>query len=293
MISNLSKDNLDVNTFWKLSKNILGCNSDRSIPPLIENDQVIPDDLSKATVCNNYFASISSFPENIQIPDLPNFNYLTETRLDSVTTNETEVESLLRRVNTHKSSGPDGVGNWVLKHCAKPLSVPYSKLFNKSLQTGRFPTQWKQAKVCPVFKKENRSDKTNYRPITLLSSSSKILEKIVYKRLYEYLIDNNLLIEQNSGFKRKDATVNQLLKIVHQIYQDINSGKDTCLVFLDVSKAFDKVWHKDLLFKLRQLGIAGTLYDWLEHYLTARSQKVVINGISSSLKYLQTGVPQG
>ena len=293
MISNLSKDNLDVKTFWKLSKNILGCNSDRSIPPLIENDQVIPDDLSKATVFNNYFASISSFPENIQIPDLPNFNYLTETRLDSVTTNETEVESLLRRVNAHKSSGPDGVGNWVLKHCAKPLSVPYSKLFNKSLQTGRFPTQWKQANVCPVFKKENRSDKTNYRPISLLSSSSKILEKIVYKRLYEYLIDNNLLIEQNSGFKRKDSTVNQLLKFVHQIYQDINSGKDTCLVFLDVSKAFDKVWHKGLLFKLRQLGIAGTLYDWLEHYLTARSQKVVINGISSSLKYLQTGVPQG
>ena len=171
--------------------------------------------------------------------------------------------------------------------------MPYSKLFNKSLQTGRFPTQWKQANVCPVFKKENRSDKTNYRPISLLSSSSKILEKNVYKRLYEYLMDNNLLIEQNSGFKCKDSTVNQLLKIVHQIYQDINSGKDTCLVFLDVSKAFDKVWHKGLLFKLRQLGIAGTLYDWLEHYLTARSQKVVINGICSSLKYLQTGVFQG
>ena len=124
-------------------------------------------------------------------------------------------------------------------------------------------------------------------------SHSKILEKIVYKRLYEYLMDNNLLIEQNSGFKRKDSTVNQLLKIVHQIYQDINNGKDTCLVFLDVSKAFDKVWHKGLLFKLRQLGIAGTLYDWIEHYLTGRSQKVVINGISSSLKNLQTGVPQG
>ena len=106
-------------------------------------------------------------------------------------------------------------------------------------------------------------------------------------------MDNNLLIEQSSGFKRKDSTVNQLLKIVHQIYQDINNGKDTCLVFLDVSKAFDKVWHKVLLFKLRQLGIVGTLYDWIEHYLTGRSQKVVINGISSSLRNLQTGVPQG
>ena len=107
-------------------------------------------------------------------------------------------------------------------------------------------------------------------------------------------MDNNLLIEQSSGFKRKDSTVNQLLKIVHQIYQDINSGKDTCLVFLDVSKAFDKVWYKGLLFKLRQLGIAGTLYDLLEQYFTARSQKVnMINGIFSSLKYLLTGVPQG
>ena len=137
------------------------------------------------------------------------------------------------------------------------------------------------------------SDKTNYRPISLLSSSSKFLEKIVTKRLYEYLMDNNLLIEQTSDFKGKDSTVNQLLKIVHQIYLDINNGKDTCLVFLDVSKAFDRVWHKGLLFKLRQLGNFGTHYDWIEHYHTRSQQNVVINGISSTLRYLQTGVPQG
>ena len=92
-------------------------------------------------------------------------------------------------------------------------------------------------------------------------------------------MDNNLLIEQNCAFKREDSTVNQLLKIIHQIYQDINNGKDTCLIFLDVSKAFVKMWHKGLLFKLRHLGIVGTVYDWIEHYLTGRSQKVVINEI--------------
>ena len=106
-------------------------------------------------------------------------------------------------------------------------------------------------------------------------------------------MDNNLLIEQTSDFKGKDSTVNQLLKIVHQRYQDINNGKDTCLVFLDVSKAFDKVWHKGLLFKRRQLGNFGTHYDWIEHYHTRSQQNVVINGISSTLRYLQTGVPQG
>ena len=87
------------------------------------------------------------------IPDLSNFKYLTETRLDRITTNENEVKSLLRRINTHKSSGPYGIGNWVLKQCAKPISLPYSKLFNTSFETGIFPRQWKQANVCPVFKK--------------------------------------------------------------------------------------------------------------------------------------------
>ena len=109
---------------------------------------MIPDDLSKATVFNKYLASISSFPEKIQIPDLSNFNYLTETRLDSVTTYETEVESLLRRINTHKSSGPEGVGNWVLKHFAKHLSGPYSKLFQIA-SNWKIPYSMESSKCIP------------------------------------------------------------------------------------------------------------------------------------------------
>ena len=122
---------------------------------------------------------------------------------------------------------------------------------------------------------------------------SKILEKIVYKRLYEYLMDNNLLTQHNSGFKKNDSTINQLLKIIHQIYQDVNDGNDTCLVFLDVSKAFDKVWHEGLLFKIKQMGITGSLLDWLQSYISERHQKVVLNGMESNMCYLESGVPQG
>ena len=107
---------------------------------------------------------------------------------------------------------------------------------------------------------------------------SKVLEKIVYKKLYEYLMEHNLLIEHNSGFKKNDSTINQLLKIIHQIYIDLNEDKDTCLDFLDVSKAFDKVWIDGLLFKIKQLGIVGPLFNWLKSYVSGRHQKVVLNG---------------
>ena len=168
-----------------------------------------------------------------------------------------------------------------------------SALFNKSLSDGIFPSVWKQANVCPFFKKGSKSDKTNYRPISLLSNMSKILEKIVYKRLYEYLTDNDLLTKQNSGFKKNDSTINQLLKIVHQIYQDINDGKDTCMVFLDEYKAFDKVWHEGLTFKIKQMGITGCLFEWLKSYISEGYQKVVLNGMESHLCFIEAWVPQG
>ena len=102
-----------------------------------------------------------------------------------------------------------------------------------------------------------------------------------------------MLIEQNLGFKRNDSTVNQLLKTVRQIYQDINVAKDTCLVFLDISKAFDKVWHEGLLFKIKRLGMTGKLLGSLKDYITDRHQKVALNGVSSNLRFLISGVPQG
>ena len=102
-----------------------------------------------------------------------------------------------------------------------------------------------------------------------------------------------MLTEQSSGFKKNDSTVNQLLKIVHQIYQDINDGKDTCMVFLDVSKAFDKVWHEGLIFKIQQMGIVDNLLNWLENYISERYQKVVLNRVTSNVCFLESGAPQG
>jgi hypothetical protein len=118
---------------------------------------------------------------------------------------------------------------------------------------------------------------------------SKILEKIIYKSLYEYCVSNELLISENSGFNRNDSTVNQLIAITHNIYKSLDSGKDVCAIFLNVSKAIDKVWHEGLIFKLRQFGITDTLISLLENYLTDRSQRVVPNGKTSPSQSISAG----
>ena len=119
------------------------------------------------------------------------------------------------------------------------------------------------------------------------------MERIVFKRLYEYCKANNLLTWRNSGFKELDSTINQLIYISDQIYKSLEEGVDVCVVYLDVSKAFDKIWHDGLIFKLKQYGISGTLLAWLIDYLKDRQQRVVINGNYSDWRFTKAGVPQG
>ncbi|VDI74910.1 Hypothetical predicted protein [Mytilus galloprovincialis] len=213
------------------------------------------------------------------LPALPPLSFLTVERLQEIVAVEEDVLKYLRQSNPHKSCGPDGISNHILKYCAHSLYKPLTKLFNFSLHSGVYPSLWKVSNVCPVYK--NKGDKknimSNYRPIALLSSVSKILEKVIYKAIYEFCEFNDLLISENSGFKKNDSTVNQLITITHEIYKSLDSGKDVCTIFLDVSKAFDKVWHKGLIFKLKQFGICGSLLSLVENYLSGRTQRVVIN----------------
>ena len=147
--------------------------------------------------------------------------------------------------------------------------------------------------VSAILKKNDRQDKTNYRPISLLTCMSKVFERIVYNHLYHFLVSNNLLNNHNSGFRKNDSTINRLISLIHSIHTGLDEREDIILVLLDISKAFDKVWHPGLLFKLQQLGVAQNLLRWFESYLTNRRQKVVVGGKTSSTSYIQAGVPQG
>ncbi len=143
--------------------------------------------------------------------------------------------------------------------------------------------------VIPIFKKNDRQDKLNYRPVSLLTCLSKICEKIVFIRLYNFLLEIKFLTPFQSGFRPGDSTTNQLILITHKIYEALERGKEVRMVFLDISKAFDKVWHRGLLLKLERLGVRDPLLKWFRSYLTGRKQRVIIDGQSSDWRQIEAG----
>ena len=181
----------------------------------------------------------------------------------------------------------------MLKESAKSIAPSLTKLISLSLQSKIVPQGWKEANVTPIFKKGNKSLCSNYRPISLLNITAKICEKIVFKQLFNYIRDNNLISPHQSGFIPGDSTVNQLVYLYNTFATALNEKKDIRIVFCDQSKAFDKVWHEGLLYKLKIFGIEGSLHEWFESYLAGRRQRVCIKSSLSSWCDIAAGVPQG
>ena len=147
--------------------------------------------------------------------------------------------------------------------------------------------------MTPIFNKDDPSVVSNYRPISLLSAVGKVLEKVVHKHLFNYIRDHEILSALQSGIIPVDSTVNQLVAIYNAFCKSIGEGKEVCAVFCDISKAFDRVWHIGLLFKLESIGVSDSLLLWFKSYLADRKQRVVLAGAVTTWKYIKAGVPQG
>ena len=175
--------------------------------------------------------------------------------------------------------------------------LPYlTTVINNSLSSGVFPSVFKSATVTPLLKKPGLDPDTlkNHRPVSNLPFLSKILEKIVFNRIYSYITENQLLSEKQSGYRPKHSTQLQLTYLTHNIYKTLDEGRDLTAVYLDISKYFDKIWHAGLLTKCEnEFNIAGPLLDWLRSYLTDRRQKVAIGNALSTVKTTNAGCPQG
>lgn len=278
-------------------RRLTGKTRDSIIPPLEGPDgKILADDYEKATLFNDYFANQAKLdiPITHTIPQ-NNIRHTSVPTLGVIETSEREVLRILNSLDANKSTGPDKIPVKILKLSALIIAEPLSKLFNKSLSTGIYPSIFKQANVKPIFKNNGSpSDYTCYRPISLLSSLSKVFEKIVHRRIYDHLTEHSLLTDKQSGYRRKHSTEQQLLYLTHNLYKALDSGNDFTAIYLDISKYFDKIWHVGLLHKCKHdFGITGILLSWLTSYLSDRQQRVQINNTFSSQQTVNAGCPQG
>ena len=264
--------------YWKIIQKVMNKCRAPKIPPLLVNNVFIMFSRAKAIYFNKFFSKQCRPIINNTV--LPILSFLTKKRIDHVTIENEEIVILLRNINPNKATGPDGISGQMLLLCDDSIGLPLQIIYNNILSTSIYPDVWKIANVRPIFKKGDKQLIKNYRSISLLPICGKILEKIIFNRLYSYLHTNNLITNNQSGFRPGDSTTNQLLYLIDEIHQafDCTESFEVRSVFLDISKAFDKVWHEGLIFKLEQNGISGSLLKLFQNYLNNRKQRVVLNG---------------
>ena len=283
----MSLQSNDSTKFFSYIRSVSGQNA---IPHSLHfNNISVDSDQDKATLFNRHFHSVftnSSFSLP-NICDLPKPNSVLKDTLIS----EDEVLEALMSLDPSKAMGCDGIGPKLLKHCALALYQPFYHLFCESLAQHYIPFEWHMHLIKPIFKSGDRSSVTNYRPISLLCVSSKVLERIVYNHIIEFVI-SNISVHQ-FGFLRGHSTLQQLLIFTNIVNDSFNSNSQTDVLYLDFKKAFDSVAHNELLFKLWSFGVTGNLWKWFQAYLTNRVQCVSVNNAVSDALPVVSGVPQG
>ena len=268
-----------------------------------EKSKPLPDYTSLDTLCSSFSKFFtdkiilirSNFVTNDHSHDFPEPPHVENTMNQFAPTTTSEVRTIILK-STNASCDLDPFPTRLLKQCIDDLIVPITAIINLSMREGVVPPAFKQALVTPLIKKKTlcRNDFKNYRPISNLSFLSKILEKIVAKRLNAHIEEHLLSNHVQSAYKRFHSTETALLKIHNDIICNMDNGKVTALTLLYLSAAFDTIDHSTLLERLHvHFGISGTVFQWFKSYISNRQQRVHIDGSLSCPQDLHFGVPQG
>ena len=289
----LASPGTPIKTYWSLINTILNKAKILTIPPLLDNGLFVTDFTEKAQLFNDYFIlqcttidTGSAIPEHIPV---------TFTLKNTFAISEEKILQIIRSLNPNKAHGWDEISVRMIKLSDAALVAPLKIIFTNCLRSGIFPQIWKHGNVVPVHKENEKNLKGNYCPISQLPIFGKKLEKLIYDSLYSHLLSSDLLNPNQSGFRPGDSTVNQLISITHTIFKAFycNPPLHVRSVYLDISKAFDRVWHDGLIYKLKRSGVSGSLLSLIESFLKDRKQRIVLNGQNSSWGDISAGVPQG
>ena len=259
---------------------------------IVVGNNIITDSKAIALAFNNYFSDTGrKLAAEIPQSDIDPVNFLGPSQANSFMlfpVSAVEIEKEMYSLNSFKASGPFSIPVGLLKLLKTCISFSLEIIFNISFSYGCVPDQFKLGNVIPVHKKDSGTCMNNYRPISPLFIFNKILEKLVYNRLINFI-----LYDKQFGFRRNHSTLHATLLITDKIQRAIEDGLFSCSIFLDFSKAFDTVDHSILLQKLSHYGVRGIANDWFSSYLNNRRQYVSIGSIKSDDTLITHGVPQG
>ena len=299
----------------KLFSYLKNCRQDsQGSAPLKENGKTCTDNVKKANLLNAQFQSVFTPKSPLQLKQLcqkkvqdlhgaGNYSQDMSQPLDDIRNKYPNMPDLKISVNgiiellqglkPDKAPGPDQIRPLLLQKLCLEIAPILQVIFSKSLEEGSLPSEWLKANVSPIFKKGEKSDPANYRPISLTCILCKIFEHIVASNVVKHLDVNQILYDLQHGFRSKRSCETQLTMLIEEIHRNLKEGKQTDIILLDFSKAFDKVNHAKLILKLHNYGIRGRTLSWISAFLNGRSQTVVLEGDCSEEVPVTSGVPQG
>ena len=289
----------NVKKTWKTINNLLGKGvKSPQITSLLYKNQTLSDATSIANAFNDYFSNVAKKLTNKLHASPNNFRkYFTSSCQSSLymhATTPAELSYIIKTFKAKLSAGHDNIPSIILKYLPDTALIALSHIFNLSLKSGDFITHFKHAKVIPVHKKENATLAENYRPISLLPCLSKLLEKIVYNRLFSFLTHTKQLSSTQFGFRQGHSTSHAVSLLIEKITNAFEEKKQIMGIFIDLCKAFDTINHSILLQKLQHFGVRGVALNWFTNYLKGRTQQVSYLGVSSTNSNdITTSVPQG
>ena len=271
---------------------------DRIGPLLDSTGSLTNDNKVMSEILNKYFASVFTVEDlsNMPIAEARVSRKQSEEGpqvLETVLITEEKVYETLKKLKPNKTGGVDGLNSSYILGIAEAIVKPLQIIFNKTLTSGVIPNDWKCANVTAIFKKGSKKKAENYRPVSLTSHICKCFERILTNEIVSQLESNLLIQESQHGFRSNRSCLTNLLESSEYVTRMIDEGSPVDIIYLDFSKAFDKVPHKRLIEKLKAHRIQGEIVTWIEEWLANRKQRVVVNGESSDWEEVVSGVPQG
>ena len=276
-------------TFLKHNK------TDKSgIGPLRDHGTLHSDPREKAQILNKQFKSVFTNETILPLSELARSQLPSPyPHMPDIHISQNGILKLLQNLKPHKAAGPDKIKPIILRELSTQIAPILTTIFQKSLNTGEVPSQWRNAFVTPVYKKGSRYDPANYRPISLTCISCKILEHLMVSSIMKHSTAHNILHPNQHGFRQNRSCETQLLEFTSDLANNLKDAKQTDILVMDFSKAFDKVGHERLLHKLAHYGIRGRNLTWIRAFLSGRTQEVVVEGSHSNKEAVTSGVPQG